>query len=193
MRNFQVGLAFRRPASGDARNFYRPLMWGLSNADAVVEHVVFHRCRIVVYGLLRAHVYNACTSRFGNRDVPRITFPCCNRAQHGTVRSTVRFMAAHVMPRWARANRKWVRAEQHGALIPTIPPAALLPRANCGVEWSLMLRYRRKKPLLSFLLFLSLFFTRDTFILFPNAGTGQPRCFSRTMEQYLVPWKWKYI
>lgn len=66
-------------------------------------------------------------------------------------------------------------------------PAALLPRPG----WSLMCRIERKS-LFPFFLSLSLrssFPLADTrYVYFAsNAETGGHRCFSRTMEQYLVP------
>lgn len=65
------------------------------------------------------------------------------------------------------------------------------------LPWSLMCgeTYIGDKSLFLFLpsFFHPLSRIRDTFILFRARGNRRPRCFSRTMEQYLVQRKWKYI
>jgi len=82
------------------------------------------------------------------------------------------------------ASRKWVRAEQHGTLIPAIPPAALLPR-ELRQEWSLMLSVEEKERLLSFTLFLSPSCTRYVYFIFER-GNRRPRVIF--LEQWSNIW-----
>lgn len=124
------------------------------------------------------------------RDVPRIAFPCCNRVQHGIPRSTVRFMAAT----GRTANRKWVRAEQHGRIDSYDSACCFITTRELRREWSLMCGIGGKKASsFPFPLSFSLFHEYAIRLFGPERGNRRPRCFSGTMEQYLVARKWKYI
>lgn len=155
-------------------------MWGLSgSADAVVEHVVFRRCRIAVYGhtcTTRIHLGSGCPTNCVSVLQPHAARdPRVNGAFYGRARSAAMGQGGPEMGQ-SRTTRRIDSYDSARCFI----TARELRR-----EWSLMLRYRRKKPLLSFLLFLSLFFTRDTFILFRAREPGSRVVF---LEQWSNIW-----